>query len=194
MDNIRCGRRIVVLPRKVSIRYPQATTRVRYEEALPRSRRSRHHGLWDPPSNKRSPADHTAEGRRENEWNEPSPSFSLFRNHPYLSTFRHVQNSRRSSTIVTMPSLILTGYPSSGKSTVAEMLKERALLLPSIQAVEIINEATACPDWTKQECYATSLAEKQTRAALKSAFDRAVATSNKKTLVVLDSLNYIKGM
>ena len=92
-----------------------------------------------------------------------------------------------------MPSLILTGYPACGKTTVAQVLKERALQHPAIQDVVIINEETACPDWTKQECYATSLAEKKTRAALKSSFDRAVATSNKQTLVVLDSLNYIKG-
>jgi protein KTI12 len=92
-----------------------------------------------------------------------------------------------------MPSLILTGYPSAGKTTVSKVLKERALQHETIKDVVIINEETACPDWTKHECYATSLAEKKTRAALKSAFDRAVAISNKKTLVVLDSLNYIKG-
>lgn len=93
----------------------------------------------------------------------------------------------------TMPSLIITGYPSAGKTTVSKVLKERALQHEAIKNVVIINEETACPDWTKQECYATSLAEKKTRAALKSAFDRAVATSNKQTLVILDSLNYIKG-
>ena len=97
-----------------------------------------------------------------------------------------------------MPSLILTGYPASGKTTVCQILKERALLLQppfTIEKVIIINEETACPDWTKQQCYETSLAEKKTRAALKSAFDRALATSNNKktTLVILDSLNYIKG-
>lgn len=92
-----------------------------------------------------------------------------------------------------MPSFIITGYPSAGKTTVSKVLKERALQHETIKDVVIINEETACPDWTKQECYATSLAEKKTRAALKSAFDRAVATSNKKTLVILDSLNYIKG-
>ncbi len=92
-----------------------------------------------------------------------------------------------------MPSLIITGYPSAGKTSVAKVLKERALQHTAIKDVVIINEATACPDWTQQECYVTSLAEKKTRAALKSAFDRAVATSNKQTLVILDSLNYIKG-
>jgi protein KTI12 len=92
-----------------------------------------------------------------------------------------------------MPSLILTGYPAAGKTTVSKVLRDRALLQPSIDDVVVINEESACPDWTKQQCYETSLTEKKTRAALKSAFDRAVATSNKKTLVILDSLNYIKG-
>ena len=39
-----------------------------------------------------------------------------------------------------MPSLILTGYPASGKTTVAQVLKERALQHPAIQDVVIINE------------------------------------------------------
>eukprot|EP00934_Nitzschia_sp_Nitz4_P005510 Nitzschia sp. Nitz4//scaffold48_size128905//23106//24281//NITZ4_003582-RA/size128905-processed-gene-0.106-mRNA-1//-1//CDS//3329552928//5500//frame0 len=92
-----------------------------------------------------------------------------------------------------MPGLILTGYPSAGKSTVAQLLKDRALKRPDIQDVVIINEETARPGLSKQACYESSLAEKQTRAALKSSFDKAIAASNKKTLVVLDSLNYIKG-
>lgn len=92
-----------------------------------------------------------------------------------------------------MPSLILTGYPAAGKTNIAKILKERALLQPEIQNVVVINEENACPDMTKQQCYETSLAEKKTRAALKSAFDRSVSSSNKNTLVVLDSLNYIKG-
>lgn len=92
-----------------------------------------------------------------------------------------------------MPSLILTGYPSAGKTTVAQVLKERALKRSDIRDVIVINEESSCPDQTKQQCYETSLSEKQSRAALKSAFDRAISTSNKQTLVILDSLNYIKG-
>jgi protein KTI12 len=70
-----------------------------------------------------------------------------------------------------------------------------------------IRECTACPDQTKANCYSTSQSEKTTRAALKSEFDRAISgggsgsgssSSGKKhntntTLVILDSLNYIKG-
>jgi protein KTI12 len=94
-----------------------------------------------------------------------------------------------------MPCLIVTGYPSAGKTTLSSLLKERALLHKEIDDVLLINEESACPDHTKNECYLNSLREKQTRAALKSAFDRTVGKSqqNKRTLVILDSLNYIKG-
>jgi len=67
-----------------------------------------------------------------------------------------------------------------------------------------IREATACPDQTKAECYTSSHSEKNTRASLKAEFDRAVTSSSSSgsgsngtsvnsTLVILDSLNYIKG-
>ena len=92
-----------------------------------------------------------------------------------------------------MPCLIVTGHPCAGKSELARKLQERALQHSLIDKVVIINEESACPDHTKNQCYETSLTEKKTRAALKSAFDRAVGASSKKTLVILDSLNYIKG-
>ncbi|CAJ1938246.1 unnamed protein product [Cylindrotheca closterium] len=101
-----------------------------------------------------------------------------------------------------MPCLIVTGYPSAGKTTICGLLKERALLRQEIEEVQIVNEEFACPDYSKNECYANSLREKQTRAAMKSSFDRAVgitktqnkpSKSNSKTLIILDSLNYIKG-
>ncbi|KAL3767840.1 hypothetical protein ACHAWU_007318 [Discostella pseudostelligera] len=71
-----------------------------------------------------------------------------------------------------------------------------------------IRECTSRPDQTKAECYSNSHTEKSTRAALKSEFDRAVMSkkndaesrsdgdnrrSSGSTLVILDSLNYIKG-
>jgi protein KTI12 len=109
-----------------------------------------------------------------------------------------------------MPCLILTGHPCAGKTTLAKKLQERALLEKHsawIDKVVLINEESECPDFTKNKCYANSNAEKKTRAALKSAFDRAVGSngggggggggggnnSSNKTLVILDSLNYIKG-
>ncbi|KAL7574583.1 hypothetical protein ACA910_015933 [Epithemia clementina (nom. ined.)] len=80
--------------------------------------------------------------------------------------------------------------------------------------VVILNESTACPGQSRQDCYGTAQAEKVTRGALKASLDRALLMSttttmasqqsptdnnhnnniNKnKTLVILDSLNYIKG-
>eukprot|EP00537_Pseudo-nitzschia_pungens_P004068 CAMPEP_0172374526 /NCGR_PEP_ID=MMETSP1060-20121228/56073_1 /TAXON_ID=37318 /ORGANISM="Pseudo-nitzschia pungens, Strain cf. cingulata" /LENGTH=380 /DNA_ID=CAMNT_0013101227 /DNA_START=90 /DNA_END=1232 /DNA_ORIENTATION=+ len=120
-----------------------------------------------------------------------------------------------------MPCLVVVGHPSAGKTTVANLLKERALLHDSIDEVVILNEETECGcisndvnenvgdvtsnaekkqnvATTKQSLYETSLAEKQTRGALKAAFDRAVKKSggnndSSRRLVILDSLNYIKG-
>lgn len=93
-----------------------------------------------------------------------------------------------------------------GKTTFAHLLAARAIGHPSnvISNVVHIRECTACPDQTKANCYSTSQSEKSTRAALKSEFDRAISggsssssssgkKNNSTTLVILDSLNYIKG-
>ena len=109
----------------------------------------------------------------------------------------------------TMPSLVLTGHPCIGKTTFAHLLASRALNHSSntISNVIHIREATSCPDQTKCECYSNSNNEKNTRASLKAEFDRYVMSSNNNnsssqggggsggssTLVILDSLNYIKG-
>lgn len=91
-----------------------------------------------------------------------------------------------------MPCLILTGHPCAGKTTFANLLKERALKHESglIDRVVVINEESVCVNQTKAECYATAHAEKATRSALKAEVDRQLAP---RTLVILDSLNYIKG-
>ena len=91
-----------------------------------------------------------------------------------------------------MPCLILTGHPCAGKTTFANKLKERALQHSSnlIDSVVILNEESVCVNQTKAECYATSHTEKKTRAALKAELDKSLAA---RTLVILDSMNYIKG-
>jgi tRNA uridine 5-carbamoylmethylation protein Kti12 len=97
-----------------------------------------------------------------------------------------------------MPSLIITGHPSIGKSSFTKLLSSRAISHHGIKRVVHITESSAC-HLPKNECYANSHTEKETRAALKSAFDSAVAATNNSsvdddsTLVILDSLNYIKG-
>lgn len=91
-----------------------------------------------------------------------------------------------------MPCLIITGHPCAGKTTVAQLFRDRAAA--KFGRVELINEESACPDHTKSSCYKDSFIEKKTRAALKSAFDRTVSASDgSNTLILLDSLNYIKG-
>ena len=99
-----------------------------------------------------------------------------------------------------MPSLVLTGHPCAGKTAFARLLAARALRHPSrgaVSRVVHIRESAACPDQTKAACYADARAEQTTRAALKAEFDRAVASSrggdDDDALVLLDSLNYIKG-
>jgi tRNA uridine 5-carbamoylmethylation protein Kti12 len=136
-----------------------------------------------------------------------------------------------------MPSLIITGHPCSGKTTLAIKLREIALKHPSIDHVIIINEeseglgrhgdsegdghrnddkndAGATSGSSQQQhplresYYTNQLAEKQTRGTLKAAFDRVVGRkdtlfgcggggdstpSKRRTLVILDSMNYIKG-
>lgn len=91
-----------------------------------------------------------------------------------------------------MPCLVLTGHPSVGKTTFAQLLSQRALQHKSklITSVVIVNEESVCVDRNKSECYISSHAEKSTRSALKAKVDRSLQD---KTLVICDSLNYIKG-
>ena len=93
-----------------------------------------------------------------------------------------------------MPSLIITGHPAVGKTIFTSLLASRAIAHTAISKVIHITERSAC-HLSKSECYTTAHAEKETRAALKSVFDQHVTNlgSKKDTLVILDSLNYIKG-
>lgn len=94
-----------------------------------------------------------------------------------------------------MPSLIITGGPCSGKTNFSELLASRALAHKSslIKSTVIINERNARPDKTLRECYSNSTEEKLTRSALKSEFDKCVKDRSPSKLVILDSMNYIKG-
>lgn len=89
-----------------------------------------------------------------------------------------------------MPLIILTGYPSSGKSKrsneLAEFFRGRG------KTVHVVCENSAIPKagYTKNGYYADSQKEKVVRADLKS---EAVRLLTKDNVVILDAGNYIKG-
>lgn len=89
-----------------------------------------------------------------------------------------------------MPLIILTGYPSSGKTRrseeLAEHFRERG------KTVHIVRENLAIPKagFAKNEYFADSQKEKVVRADLKSETVRLLTKDN---VVILDGGNYIKG-
>ncbi|KAI9506241.1 elongator complex associated protein Kti2 [Coemansia spiralis] len=94
-----------------------------------------------------------------------------------------------------MPLVMMTGLPSSGKSTRAAELKrlfEERLAQPQNQhrtmAVQIVGDSTL---GVLHSAYATPSAEKMARGALLSAVERLVS---RETIVVVDAPNYIKGL
>uniref|UniRef100_A0A383WLJ4 Protein KTI12 homolog n=1 Tax=Tetradesmus obliquus TaxID=3088 RepID=A0A383WLJ4_TETOB len=84
-----------------------------------------------------------------------------------------------------MPLIVLSGQPCSGKSTVAATLQQ--LLQPS-HPVHVVDEPSLHLE--RNTAYQTTVQEKATRGTLKSAVERAIS---KKTVIILDSLNNIKG-
>ncbi|GBF97016.1 hypothetical protein Rsub_09813 [Raphidocelis subcapitata] len=84
-----------------------------------------------------------------------------------------------------MPLVVLTGQPSSGKSSAAARLRQ---LLEPHGAVTVVDEPSLHLE--RNTAYANSAAEKIARATLKSALERALSP---RAFVILDSLNNIKG-
>ncbi|KAJ1648162.1 kti12, chromatin associated [Coemansia erecta] len=94
-----------------------------------------------------------------------------------------------------MPLILMTGYPSSGKSTRAAELKrlfEERLSQPLNKhrnfTVHIIDDASLGFD---HQAYASARDEKNARGALLSAVERLVS---KNDIVIADTPNYIKGL
>lgn len=89
-----------------------------------------------------------------------------------------------------MPLIIMTGYPSSGKTKrskeLADFFRERG------KTVHIVSENSAIPKagFTKNEYFADSQKEKVVRSHLKSETVRLLTKDN---VVILDGGNYIKG-
>uniref|UniRef100_A0A7N6BJV8 Protein KTI12 homolog n=1 Tax=Anabas testudineus TaxID=64144 RepID=A0A7N6BJV8_ANATE len=86
-----------------------------------------------------------------------------------------------------MPLIVMCGYPCSGKTRRAEELKTY-FELNTERKVHIVGDGAL--DVQKNCVYADSQKEKDVRAALKAEVERKV---NKDDIVILDSLNYIKG-
>ena len=85
-----------------------------------------------------------------------------------------------------MPLVVLVGIPQSGKTRVSLELKH--YLESQSTPVELINEESL--GFNKLDSYSSSFNEKNLRASLKSAVERSLTPE---TVVILDSMNYIKG-
>ncbi|KAM4733953.1 protein KTI12 homolog [Anableps anableps] len=86
-----------------------------------------------------------------------------------------------------MPLIVMCGYPCSGKTRRAEELKMHFEETTDRQ-VHTVGDGALGVD--RNSVYADSQKEKDTRASLKAEVERKV---NKDNVVILDSLNYIKG-
>jgi len=87
-----------------------------------------------------------------------------------------------------MPLIVICGIPCSGKTTKALELLNFLQVQCADQVIHLINEEAL--NINKCEAYKDALTEKTTRAALKAAVERHLS---RETIVIIDSLNYIKG-
>ncbi|CAH1789248.1 unnamed protein product [Owenia fusiformis] len=86
-----------------------------------------------------------------------------------------------------MPFVIFCGPPCSGKSKRCMELKSFITSNYKREVIVISDDVTGVP---KNEIYADSKKEKETRSGLKSAVQRKITKDN---VVLVDSMNYIKG-
>ncbi|XP_069480848.1 protein KTI12 homolog isoform X1 [Ambystoma mexicanum] len=93
----------------------------------------------------------------------------------------------RSAFSVNMPLVILCGFPCSGKSQRVQELQEQ-LLQTGTRKVQVVGDEVLGVD--RNSVYADSRKEKELRGALRAEVERKL---NKEDVVILDSLNYIKG-
>lgn len=90
-----------------------------------------------------------------------------------------------------MPLILLVGRPSSGKTTVACQIRaiiER--LSPGLRVDVLDDQSTMNATRTKSDLYRDSKQEKMTLGSLRSSVERQL---NKSTVLIVDSLNMIKG-
>lgn len=117
----------------------------------------------------------------------------------------HATGTHRTSI---MSLILMCGLPASGKTTIVDKLRELyetdgrtvriirdndAAIQTSINTTSSSsqNDSESTPTSNRQSLYHSSTTEKQVRAQLRSNSDRALAVSQ--TIVIVDSLNYIKG-
>uniref|UniRef100_A0A7S0G5C6 Chromatin associated protein KTI12 n=1 Tax=Rhodosorus marinus TaxID=101924 RepID=A0A7S0G5C6_9RHOD len=86
-----------------------------------------------------------------------------------------------------MPLVVVCGVPASGKSTFSRLLYARLKNLGKHIAHIVSDDDGGLP---RNEMYRNSAAEKQTRSLLKASIQRKLTSQ---TVVIADSLNYIKG-
>ncbi|XP_051898551.1 protein KTI12 homolog [Pristis pectinata] len=86
-----------------------------------------------------------------------------------------------------MPLVLLCGLPCSGKSRRAAELSEYLREVAGRKVVEVGDRSLGVE---RNEVYADSRKEKELRGALKAEVERKI---NKEDVVIVDSLNYIKG-
>ena len=85
-----------------------------------------------------------------------------------------------------MPLIILVGIPASGKTRVSNELK----IFFESRSVPVIHINEESLGLNKIQSYSSNFEEKNLRSALKSAVERNLNSEN---LIILDSMNYIKG-
>ncbi|KAL0483243.1 hypothetical protein AKO1_011515 [Acrasis kona] len=88
-----------------------------------------------------------------------------------------------------MPLIMLCGAPSSGKTTRTNQLLEHFKSKAPDQRVSVVSDQDVLLV-DKNQGYKDSFNEKQTRGKIKAATERLVT---KETIVIVDSMNYIKG-
>lgn len=86
-----------------------------------------------------------------------------------------------------MPLIVVTGYPSSGKTRVTNEMRQ--FFLDQGKVVNVISENEILED-KKNKILSDSLQEKRIRGTLKSEVARLI---HKDQVLILDALNYIKG-
>lgn len=92
------------------------------------------------------------------------------------------------SSVVPMPLVIVTGLPCSGKTGFTDALRAHVEASSPTTKIVVVNDESL--HLAKTSAYSTVAEEKKARAAFMSAIERSIT---KDTLVIADSMNYIKG-